>query len=260
MAAGGVDFIRSSVAVKKDYDFNRNGTRDVYLQRSGRDDERRQIKRPNDNRQWLAPSQKKRRFSPIMWDAEHNAIAPSREKVNSPFTIPTTTNVITDQDVYMQRSGREEKRRQIKRPNDNRQWLAPSQKRRRFSPIMWDAEHNAIPPSRENINSPFTISTTTNVITDQDVDVTPVKPLEDQLSWKLHVDSLEEELVAQTPPFKTSRWGTDLTSPGEEVISHADNVPKTSRWNRSSLSPECGELTVSVLIAIHLDLVVDITA
>ncbi|XP_024007627.1 cyclin-dependent kinase G1 isoform X2 [Eutrema salsugineum] len=81
--------------------------------------------------------------------------------------------------------------------------------------------------------------------------LTPVQPLEARLSGKHPVDDLEEgqleeEQVMQTPPVNTSRWGTTvLASPKEELISLADNVPRTSRWNRSSLTPECGELVVT---------------
>ncbi|KFK28049.1 hypothetical protein AALP_AA8G465000 [Arabis alpina] len=246
MAAGGVDVSRSSVAVKKDYDFYRNGTaRDVYLRQSGRDGERRQSKRPSDqdlrrkderHRPRVAsekrelrdeveierPSEKKRKFSPVVWDVDKVAKAPSREKTKSPFTIPTKPNLDVDVSVNRKTS------------------------------------------SKDHVNV---------VVSPEPAHLTPVQPFEAQLSGKHLVDDLEEgqleeEEVMQAPPVKTCRWGTGLTSPEEELRSQSDTVPKSSRWgtgltsrkeelrsqadtvpksrwNRSSVSPECEELVVS---------------
>ncbi|KAL1203984.1 Cyclin-dependent kinase G1 [Cardamine amara subsp. amara] len=222
MAAGGVDVSRRSVAAKKDYDFYRNGTRDAYLPQSGRDGERRQFKRSNDqdlrrndgrHRSRLAsdkgelreeaevhrPPEKKRKFSPVVWNVEDKVgKAPSREKTKSPFPIPAT-DVIS---------------------------------------IAVTAKTS----SKDQVNG---------VMSPEPGYLAHVQPLEARLSGKHLVDDdleegqLEEEQVIQEPALKTSRWETGLTSPKEELISHSDNVSKTSRWNRSSLTPECEEAMVS---------------
>uniref|UniRef100_A0A1J3DGS5 cyclin-dependent kinase n=1 Tax=Noccaea caerulescens TaxID=107243 RepID=A0A1J3DGS5_NOCCA len=229
MAAGGIDVSRSSDAAKKEYNFYRNGSRDVYVRQGGRDGERSQIKRPNgqylrrndgshrsrlasekgeprDKEEVPRPPEKKRKFSPITWDVEEKvAKAPSfREKIKSPFTLPTT-NVISNQDV--------------------------------------DVAVTRKTCSKDQVNV---------VVRSPEPDhLTPVQPLEARLSGEHPVDDdleegqLEEEHVTEAPLIKTSRWGTGLTSPKEELISRDDNVPKASRWNRSSLTPECGEIVVS---------------
>lgn len=226
MAAGGVDVSRRSVAAKKDYDFYRNGTRDVYVPRSGRDSERRQFKRPNDqdlrrndgrHRSRLAfekgevreeaevqrPHEKRRNFSPVVWDVEDKVgKAPSREKTKSPFPIPAA-NVISNQVVDVGVSGKTYSKDQfnvVMSPEPS--YLAPVQSLEAPLP----GEH-------------------------------PVDDLEE--------GQLEEEQVMQEPAIKTSRWETSLASPEEDLISHGDNVSKTSRWNRSSLTPECDEVMVS---------------
>ncbi|XP_010484068.1 PREDICTED: cyclin-dependent kinase G1-like isoform X2 [Camelina sativa] len=232
MAAGGVDVSRSSVAAKKDYEFYRNGSRDLYVRQSGgRDAERRHVKRPNDHyvgrndgrhRSRLAyekgqvreepevqrPLEKKRKFSPILWNK-----APSCEKTKSPFPVPTA-NLISNQGVDVAATGK------------------TSSLKDQVSVVM----------------SP------------EPGYVSPVQPLEARLSEKNPVDDLEEgqleedqvmqesvkegfleeEQVMHEQPMK-SRWG----SPKEELVSHADNIYRTSRWNRSSLTPECGEVMVS---------------
>ncbi|CAH8280661.1 unnamed protein product [Arabidopsis lyrata] len=238
MAAGGVDVSRSSVAVEKDYDFYRNGSRDVYVRQSGRDAERRQIKRPSDHdlrrndgrhRSRLAyekgelreeaevqrPSEKRRKFSPILWNAKEDKVgrAPSGEKTRSPFPIPTTT-VISNQAVAGKTSSKDQVNF-LMSPEPS--YLVPVQ------PLeaMLSVKHS--------------------------VDDLEEGQLEEEQVMQKHVKEglLEEEQVMQEPCIKTSRWGTGLTSPKEELISHADNVSKTSRWNRSSLTPECEEVMVS---------------
>ncbi|CAA7034955.1 unnamed protein product [Microthlaspi erraticum] len=228
MAAGGIDVSRSSDAAKKEYNFYRNGSRDVYLRQSSRDGERRQIKRPNDH--------DLRRN-----DGRHRSRLASEK-------------------------GEQREKEEVQRPPE---------KKRKFSPIKWDVDQKVskAPASREKTKSPFTLPTT-NVVSNQDVDVavtrktypkdqvngvvrspepdhlTPEQPLEARLFGEHPVDDLEEgqleeEQVIDAPLIKTSRWGPGLASPKEELISRDDNVPKASRWNRSSLTPECGELVVS---------------
>ncbi|CAN8251789.1 unnamed protein product [Cochlearia groenlandica] len=226
MTAGGIDVSRSSVPAKKDYDFYRNGTHDAHFRQNGRDGEKRRIKRPND--------QDFRRNG----DRHRLRLASEKEE--------------KQEEEVVQR---------------------PPEKRRKFSPIVWDVEDKVAKaaPSREKTKSPFTVPAT-NAISNQEVIVarkttskepvnvvvspepehmTPVRPLEDQLSEKHPVDDMEEgqleeeQVMQQTPPIKTSRWETGLTSPKEATLLHDDNVPKRGRWNISGLTPECGELLVS---------------
>ncbi|CAN6859532.1 unnamed protein product [Brassica oleracea] len=194
-AGGGVDVSRSSLSVKKDYDFYRNGD----------GERRRQTKRPNEQ------------------DLRRSDVRSSRSR-------------------FASEKGEEGQR--------------PPEKRRKFSPILWDVEDKvAKAPSREKMKSTFT-SLTTNVTFARKTsskDQVNVVMSPEPVPWMLPVDGLEEgqleeeqEVKQEASPVKKSRWETGLTSHKEELISHADDVvPKTSRWNRSSLSPECGELVVS---------------
>nr|VDD27321.1 unnamed protein product [Brassica oleracea] len=206
-AGGGVDVSRSSLSVKKDYDFYRNGD----------GERRRQTKRPNEqdlrrsdvrsSRSLFAsekgeegqrPPEKRRKFSPILWDVEDKvAKAPSREKMKSTFTSLTTNVTLT---------------RKTSSKDQVNVVMSPEP-----GPVMSQELGEAQLPG-----------------------VHPVDELEE--------GQLEEEqkVKQEASPVKKSRWETGLTSHKEELISHADDVvPKTSRWNRSSLSPECGELVVS---------------
>lgn len=237
MAAGGVDVSRSSsVAAKKDYDFYRNGSRDVYVRQSVRDAERRQIKRPKDqdlrrsegrHRSRLAyekgevreeaevhrPPEKKKKFSPILWNAEETVgRAPSGEKTKSPFPIPTT-HVISNQAVDVAVIGKTSSKDQVN--------------------VLMSPEPGYLVPMQP-LEARFSGKH-------------PVDDLEEgQLEEEQVIqDHLEEEQMIQEPLIKTSRWETGLISPKEELVSHAENVSKTGRWNRSSLTPECGEVMVS---------------
>ncbi|KAG2301030.1 hypothetical protein Bca52824_029681 [Brassica carinata] len=214
--SGGVDVSRSSLSVKKDHDFYRNGTR-------GDGERRHHPKRPNEQDLRRSDVRGRSRLASEKWEP---------------------------------------------RDKEEEEGQRPAEKRRKFSPILWGVEDEvAKAPSREKTRSTFT-SSCTNVVRKQDVNVTRTKktspkdqvdvvmspePVEAQLSEMYPVDELEEgqleeeqEVKQISPVKKSSRWETGLTSHKEELISHAvDNVPKTSRWNRNSLSPECGELVVS---------------
>ncbi|CAF1921651.1 hypothetical protein YC2023_020679 [Brassica napus] len=223
-AGGGVDVSRSSLSVKKDYDFYRNGD----------GERRRQTKRPNEQdlrrsdvrssrsrfasekgEEGQRPPEKRRKFSPILWDVEDKvAKAPSREKMKSTFTSLTTNVTLT-------------------RKTSSK-----------------DQVNVVMLPEPVEAQEPGILKTSSK---DQvDVVMSP-EPVEAKVPWMLPVDGLEEgqleeeqEVKQEASPVKKSRWETGLTSHKEELISHADDVvPKTSRWNRSSLSPECGELVVS---------------
>lgn len=223
-AGGGVDVSRSSLSVKKDYDFYRNGD----------GERRRQTKRPNEQdlrrsdvrssrsrfasekgEEGQRPPEKRRKFSPILWDVEDKvAKAPSREKMKSTFTSLTTNVTLT-------------------RKTSSK-----------------DQVNVVMLPEPVEAQEPGILKTSSK---DQvDVVMSP-EPGEAKVPWMLPVDELEEgqleeeqEVKQEASPVKKSRWETGLTSHKEELISHADDVvPKTSRWNRSSLSPECGELVVS---------------
>ncbi|KAG2284447.1 hypothetical protein Bca4012_053109 [Brassica carinata] len=223
-AGGGVDVSRSSLSVKKDYDFYRNGD----------GERRRQAKRPNEQdlrrsdvrssrsrfasekgEEGQRPPEKRRKFSPILWDVEDKvAKAPSREKMKSTFTSLTTNVTLT-------------------RKTSSK-----------------DQVNIVMLPEPVEAQEPGILKTSSK---DQvDVVMSP-EPVEAKVPWMLPVDELEEgqleeeqEVKQEASPVKKSRWETGLTSHKEELISHADDaVPKTSRWNRSSLSPECGELVVS---------------
>ncbi|XP_056844942.1 cyclin-dependent kinase G1 [Raphanus sativus] len=237
-AGGGVDVSRSSLSVKKDHDFYRNGARG--------DGERRPQTKPPLNEQGLRrfdgrnrsrlvsekgeeegqrPAEKRRKFSPILWDDVEDKVskAPtSREKTRSSFTS-LTTNPTCKQNVDVTLT-------------------------RKTSP-------------KDQVNvmmSPEPVEAQGPGILNQDVDVTVSSRTspKDQVNVVMSqefVDELEEGQLEEeqqvthiSPVKKLSRWETGLTSHNEEVVSHTDNVvPKTSRWNRSSLSPECGELVVS---------------
>ena len=232
-AGGGVDVSRSSLSVKKDYDFYRNGD----------GERRRQTKRPNEqdlrrsdvrsSRSLFAsekgeegqrPPEKRRKFSPILWDVEDKvAKAPSREKMKSTFTSLTTNVTLT------------------------RKTSSKDQVNVVMSPEPVEAQGPGI--LNQDVDLTFARKTSSK-------DQGPVMSQElgeAQLRGVHPVDELEEgqleeeqKVKQEASPVKKSRWETGLTSHKEELISHADDVvPKTSRWNRSSLSPECGELVVS---------------
>ncbi|KAH0843422.1 hypothetical protein HID58_094097 [Brassica napus] len=222
-AGGGVDVSRSSLSVKKDYDFYRNGDgeRRHHAKRPNEQDLRRTDVRSSRSRfasekgeEVQRPPEKRRKFSPILWGVEDEvAKAPSREKTR-------TTNK-QGVDVTLTR---------------------------KTSP-------------KEQVNvvmSPEAVEAQGPGVLNQDVDVTFARKTspEGQVNVVMSqepVDELEEgqleeeqEVKQEASPVKKSRWETGLTSHKEELPSHADDVvPKTSRWNRSSLSPECGELVVS---------------
>ncbi|KAF3538890.1 hypothetical protein F2Q69_00025333 [Brassica cretica] len=232
-AGGGVDVSRSSLSVKKDYDFYRNGD----------GERRRQTKRPNEqdlrrsdvrsSRSLFAsekgeegqrPPEKRRKFSPILWDVEDKvAKAPSSEKMKSTFTS-LTTNV-----TFARKTSSKDQVNVV------------------MSPEPVEAQGPGI--LNQDVDLTFARKTSSK-------DQGPVMSQElgeAQLPGVHPVDELEEgqleeeqEVKQEASPVKKSRWETGLTSHKEELISHADDaVPKTSRWNRSSLSPECGELVVS---------------
>ncbi|XP_010460157.1 PREDICTED: cyclin-dependent kinase G1 isoform X1 [Camelina sativa] len=225
MAAGGVDVSRSSVAAaKKDYDFYRNGSRDLYVRQSGgRDAERRHVKRPNDqylngrHRSRLAyekgqvreepevqrPLEKRRKFSPILWDKGPSC---EKKKTKSPFPVPIA-NLISNQGV------------------DVAATVKTSSLKDQVSVVM-----SPVQPLEARLSENYPVDDLEEgQLEEEQVMQEPVKE-----------GFLEEEQVMQEAPMK-SRWG----SPKEELVSHADNISRTSRWKRRSLTPECGEVMVS---------------
>ncbi|KAF8089523.1 hypothetical protein N665_0503s0022 [Sinapis alba] len=155
------------------------------------------------------------------------AKAPSREKIRS-FTS-STTNVIPKQVVDVT----------LTRKTSSKDMV---------NVVMSPEPVEAHEPGIVSQDVDVTLTTRKTSSKDQvDVVMSP-EPDEAQLPGVHPVDELEEgqleeeQQVKQISPVKkSSRWETGLTSHSE-----ADDVPKTSsRWNRSSLSPECGELVVS---------------
>ncbi|RID76894.1 hypothetical protein BRARA_B03844 [Brassica rapa] len=223
-AGGGVDVSRSSLSVKKDYDFYRNGDgeRRHHAKRPNEQDLRRSDVRSSRSRfasekgeEVQRPPEKRRKFSPILWGVEDEvAKAPSREKTR------TTNKQGVDVTLTRKTSPKE-------------------QVNVVMSPEPVEAQEPGV--LNQDVDVTFAGKTSpegqVNVVMSQE----PVDELEEgQLE--------EEQEVKQeaSPVKKSSRWETGLTSHKEELPSHADDVvPKTSRWNRSSLSPECGELVVS---------------
>ncbi|CAH8325581.1 unnamed protein product [Eruca vesicaria subsp. sativa] len=213
MAAGGVDVSRSSLSVEKDF-YRNNG-----------DGERRlQSNRPNDqdlkrNRSRLAsekgdkeekerPAEKRRKFSPILWDVDDKvAKASSKENKRSNFASLMTTNV----DVTLTRK---------------------TSLKEQVDVVM--------SPEAQGPKVDVTLTRKTCLKEEVDVVVMSVESGDE-----LEEGQLEEE--EQISPVKKSlRWETGLVSHKEELPSYGEDVvPKTSRWNRNSLSPECGELVVS---------------
>ncbi|XP_033141653.1 cyclin-dependent kinase G1 isoform X4 [Brassica rapa] len=229
-AGGGVDVSRSSLSVKKDYDFYRNGDgeRRHHAKRPNEQDLRRSDVRRSRSRfpsekgeprdkeeeEVQRPPEKRRKFSPILWDVEDKvAKAPPREKTR------TTNKQGVDVTLTRKTSPKEQ-----------------------VNVVMSPEAVEAQGPGVLNHEVDLTFARKTspedqvNVVMSQE----PVDELEEgQLEE-------EQEVKQEASPVKKSRWETGLTSHKEELISHADDVvPKTSRWNRSSLSPECGELVVS---------------
>nr|VDC93170.1 unnamed protein product [Brassica rapa] len=210
-AGGGVDVSRSSLSVKKDYDFYRNGDgeRRHHAKRPNEQDLRRTDVRSSRSRfasekgeEVQRPPEKRRKFSPILWGVEDEvAKAPSREKTR-------TTNKQGVDVTLTRKTSPKEQVNVVMSPE--------------AGPVMSQELGEAQLPG-----------------------VDPVDELEEgQLEEEQEVK--QEVKQEASPVKKSSRWETGLTSHKEELPSYADDVvPKTSRWNRSSLSPECGELVVS---------------
>ncbi|CAN8278349.1 unnamed protein product [Cochlearia groenlandica] len=148
-------------------------------------------------------------------------------------------------------------RRQTKRPNDlDHRWKdsrrdssrrgeareedgvrQPSGKRRKCSPLSLEREHRVVAFSEKT-----TISN--QIVAQVCVLKSPVHVSTHVMSGHLFDDleegQLEEDQVVHAPNIATSKWATCLESPKEEDL--RTDVVSNSRWNRSSLSPERGEL------------------
>lgn len=210
MAAGGVEVSRSSVAVDR--------ARDFYSRQGGRDGDRRQTKRPNElDRRWKDG----RRDSP--------------------------------------RGPRLASQRGEAREEDGVQ--RHPEKRRKCSPVVWEREGKVVrAPLSEKIiipNQIVDLAATMKISSEDQVSVlspehdstVSVLPVKAQLFGQHPFDDLEEgqledEQVVQAPNIATSKWATCLESPKEEDL--VTDVVRNSRWNRSSLTPESGELQVEV--------------
>ncbi|XP_010503488.1 PREDICTED: cyclin-dependent kinase G1 isoform X2 [Camelina sativa] len=133
------------------------------------------------------------------------------------------------------------------------------QKRRKCSPFASEIEDHKVvrAPLCEKViitNQFVDVTAATGTISSEDhqgsvlspefVSTVSVLPVEAQLDGQHPFDDLEEgqledeQQVVQAPNIATSKWATCLESP-KDVIT---DVVKNSRWNRSSLSPESGEL------------------
>ncbi|CAF2145133.1 unnamed protein product [Brassica rapa] len=236
-AGGGVDVSRSSLSVKKDYDFYRNGDgeRRHHAKRPNEQDLRRTDVRSSRSRfasekgeEVQRPPEKRRKFSPILWGVEDEvAKAPSREKTR------TTNKQGVDVTLTRKTSPKE-------------------QVNVVMSPEAVEAQGPGV------LNQDVDVTLTRKASSKDQGPVMSQELGEAQLPGVDPVDELEEGQLEEeqevkqevkqeaSPVKKSSRWETGLTSHKEELPSYADDVvPKTSRWNRSSLSPECGELVVS---------------
>lgn len=220
MAAGGVDVSRRSVVVdhaKKDYECYRNGTRELYSSQGGRHGEERQIKRSYEQ-------DRKRKDGRLV-----------------------------SQRGEAQKEGVQQ----------------PLEKRGKYSPIVWDVADKVVTlqPRKAVKLTSTTLSLPKSGISGQVVDGAAMKETssEDQVNVKMSSDSLvsaqpakahpsvqnplddfeegqlEEEEMVHAPNIAKSRWASGLDSPKEPSVFDVENVPKTSRWNRGSLTPESGE-------------------
>ncbi|EOA23628.1 hypothetical protein CARUB_v10016824mg, partial [Capsella rubella] len=133
------------------------------------------------------------------------------------------------------------------------------QKRRKCSPAGWEGKDRMVrAPLSEKIiktNQFVDVATTRKISSEDQVGVlspehvpsVSVLPVEAQLDVQHPLDDLEEgqleddRQVVQAPNIATSKWATGLESPKDEEDVITD-VVRSSRWNRSSLSPESGEL------------------
>ncbi|XP_010545973.1 PREDICTED: cyclin-dependent kinase G1 isoform X2 [Tarenaya hassleriana] len=116
----------------------------------------------------------------------------------------------------------------------------PPEKRGKYSPVIWDAEDKviAVQPRKTVKLASASLSADSLAI---------LQPIEAQLSVQDPIDDLEEgqlEEEVQAPNISKSRWAWGLDSPKVVSVSEVENVPKTSKWNRSSLTPECEEFVL----------------